>query len=70
MWQYMLLTSVSEMEAKQLQLEASEELSQCRSELDRVLQEKQQIEKDIEQYGIDLLSNAAQLQSLQAKLDG
>lgn len=70
MWQYMLLTSVSEMEAKQLQLKASEELGQCRSELDRVLQEKQQIEKDIEQYGIDLLSNAAQLQSLQAKLDG
>lgn len=56
------------MESDQFKQESSEELVQCRTEIDRVKKEKQQIEKDIEQYGIDLLSNAAQLQTLQEQL--
>lgn len=56
------------MESDQFKQESSEELVQCRNEIDTVKKEKQQIEKDIEQYGIDLLSNAAQLQTLQEQL--
>ena len=57
------------MENEQIMEESKKEIIECKDEIERVRMEKQQMEKDMEQYGIDLLSNAAQLQSMQTKLD-
>ena len=64
-----ILCSVLEMENDQIIEESKKEIIECKDEIERVRMEKQQMEKDMEQYGIDLLSNAAQLQSMQTKLD-
>jgi len=57
------------MECEQTKEECKEEVHSYMSEIERVKEEKWQTEKDIEQYGIDLLSNAAQLQTLQEQLN-
>jgi len=57
------------MECEQTKEECKEEVHSSMSEIERVKEEKWQTEKDIEQYGIDLLSNAAQLQTLQEQLN-
>ena len=57
------------MEAGQVKQEYETALKDKEVELEKVKEEKLQMEHDMEQYGIDLLSNAAQLQTIQSKLD-